>query len=66
MIDWLQILAERMQDKVPHSFEIRGWINGSMYPPTKEVSRILPIPDEIRFKSAMQPMMPEPPEKKGH
>ena len=36
------------------------------YAPTKEVSRILPIPDEIRFKSAMQPMMPEPPEKKGH
>ena len=66
MIDQLQILAERMRDKVPHSFEIRGWINGSMYAPTKEVSGILPIPEEIRFKSAMQPMMPEPPVKKGH
>ena len=66
MIHQLQILAERMQGKVPHSFESRGWINGSMYAPTKEVSGFLPIPDEIRFKSAMQPMMPEPPEKECH
>jgi len=66
MIDQLQILAERMRDKVPRSFEIRGWINGSMYAPTKEVSGILPIPEEIRFKSAMQPVIPEPPVKKGH
>jgi len=66
MIDQLQTLAERMQDKVPHPFEIRGWINGSMYAPTKEVPGILPIPEEIRFKSAIQPMMPEPPVQKGH
>jgi len=31
-----------------------------MYTPTKDVSGILPIPEEIRFKSAMQPMAPEP------
>ena len=66
MINQPSILAKRMQYKVPHSFEIRGWINGSMYAPTKKVSEILPIHDEISFKSAMQPMMPEPPEKKGH
>jgi hypothetical protein len=51
---------------VPYSVEIRGLINGSMYAPTKEVSGILSIPEEIRFKSAMQTMMPEPPVKKGH
>ena len=66
MIDQLQILAEKMRDKVPCSFEIKGWLNGPMYAPTKEVSGILPIPEEIRFRSAMQPMMPEPPVKKGH
>jgi hypothetical protein len=49
---------------VPHLFETRGWINGSMYAPKKEVSGILPILEEIIFKSAMQPMMPEPPVKK--
>ena len=49
-----------------HSFEIRGWIDGSMYASIKEVSEILPVPEEIRFKSAMQPMMPEPPVIKGH
>ena len=41
-------------------------MNGSLYAPTKEVSGILPIPEKIRFKSAMQPIMPKPPVKKGH
>ena len=35
-----------------------------MSAPTKEVSGILPIPEEIRLKSTMQLMMPEPPVKK--
>jgi hypothetical protein len=69
MIDQLQILAERMQDKVPCSFEIRGQVNGSMYsyapanvtPKIKIHTGILLIPEEIRFKSAMQPMTPKPP-----
>jgi len=41
-------------------------MNGSMYSSTKEVSGIIPIHEEIRFKSAMQPMLPKPPVKKGH
>jgi len=37
-----------------------------MYAPTKEVSGILPIPEEIRFKSAMQPRVLGPPVKKDY
>jgi hypothetical protein len=59
-------ITERMQDKGPCSFEIRGWINGSMSAPTKEVSGILPIPEEIKLKLAMQPMILEPPGEKSH
>jgi hypothetical protein len=46
-------ITERMQDKGPCSFEIRRWINGSMSAPTKEVSGILPIPEEIKLKLVM-------------
>jgi hypothetical protein len=55
-----------MWDKVPCFLKIRGWINSSMSAPTKEVSEILPIPEEIGLKSAMQPMMPDPLVEKGH
>jgi hypothetical protein len=37
-----------------------------MSAPTNEVSGILPLPEEIKLKSPMQPMMPEPPVKKVH
>jgi hypothetical protein len=59
-------ITEKMQDKGPCFFETRGWINGSMSAPTKEVSGILPIPEEIKFKLAMPPMMLEPPGEKSH
>jgi hypothetical protein len=59
-------ITERMQDKGLYFLEIRGWINGSMSAPTKEVSGFLPIPEEIKLKLAMQPMTLEPPGEKSH
>ena len=41
-------------------------MNGSMYTSTKEVSGIIPIHEEITFKSATQPIVPKPPVKKSH
>jgi hypothetical protein len=37
---------------------ISGWVNGNLYIPTKEVLGILPIPEEIRFSSAMTAYVP--------
>ena len=62
----LQEVTERTRDLVPDSQAIRGWVNGTMYMPTKEVFGILPVPNDIRGKTAMQPYIPENTEKNKH
>jgi hypothetical protein len=37
---------------------ISGWVNGSHYVPTKEVSGVLPIPSDLRLKSGMGIFIP--------
>jgi hypothetical protein len=44
-----------MRQWVPGSYIIKGWTNGTLYASTNEVFGILPIPEDIRNKSAIQP-----------
>jgi hypothetical protein len=62
----LQKITEKTRDLVPDSQVIQGWVNGTMYVPTKEIFGILPIPDDIRTKTAMQPYISGNTEKTKH
>ncbi|KAF8075254.1 hypothetical protein FPV67DRAFT_1728203, partial [Lyophyllum atratum] len=35
-----------------------GWVNGNLYEPTREVAGVLPIPEDVRRKSAMGSYIP--------
>ncbi len=43
-----------MDDIVPDSHQLGGWVNGNLYQHTSEVFGILPIPEDVRFDSGMQ------------
>ena len=62
----LQEITERTCDLVPDSQVIQGWVNETMYVSTKEVFEILPVPDDIRAKTAMQPYISGSIEKNKH
>ena len=47
-----------MAELVPDARQISGWVNGNLYQQTSEVFGILPIPDDIRSNSGMQPFVP--------
>ena len=64
--DHLQNIIEKTCDLIPDSQMIEGWVNTSMNVPTKEVYGILPIPEEVCHKSAMQPFVSEGGEKISH
>ena len=54
----LQELLLSLDDMLINPIHISGWVNGNLYIPTKEVLGILPIPEEIRFSSAMTAYIP--------
>jgi hypothetical protein len=62
----LQEITEKTRDLVPDSQAIKGWVNGTMYTPTKEVFGILPVPENICTNAAMQPHISDNPEKNTH
>jgi hypothetical protein len=62
----LQEITEKTRDLVPDSQAIRGWVNGTMYAPTKEVFGILPVPENICTNAAMQPYISNSSEKITH
>jgi len=62
----LQEITEKTRDLVPDSQAIKGWVNGTMYTPTKEVFGILPVPENICTNAAMQPYISDNSEKNTH
>jgi hypothetical protein len=53
LVNELQEMHMYVQDIVPESRLITGWVNGNLYVPTTEVSVVLPIPDDVQVKSGM-------------
>ena len=58
LVNELQEMLMYVQDIVPESRLITGWVNGNLYVPTAEVSGVLPIPDDVRVKSGMGEYQP--------
>jgi hypothetical protein len=66
MINEIQELLAALDDILLSPQPIAGWVNGSLYQPTNEVLGVLPIPDNVRFKSEMAPFDPSPNPKQPH
>ena len=64
LTDGIQDRYEYLEDVLIDSPQITGWVNGSLYKQTTEVSGILPIPDDVRQDSSMAKFVLLPPDNK--
>ncbi|KAJ7760274.1 hypothetical protein DFH07DRAFT_771904 [Mycena maculata] len=62
----IQELLTTLDDILISPKIMTGWVNGNLYQPTNEVSGVLPIPDDVRFPSAMAPFEPSLDPKQQH
>ncbi|KAF8057979.1 hypothetical protein FPV67DRAFT_1525179 [Lyophyllum atratum] len=49
----IQEMTIYIQDIVPDTRLLTGWVNGNLYTQSNEVSGVLPIPKDVRIKSGM-------------
>jgi hypothetical protein len=63
-MDAIQDRYEYLEDVLIKSPQVTGWVNGSLYKQTAEVSGILPIPDDVCQESGMVKFVPLPPDNK--
>ena len=64
LTDEIQDRYEYLDDVLISSPQVTGWVNGSLYKQTSEVSGILPIPEDIHQHSGMAKFVPLPPDNK--
>ena len=60
LTDEIQDRYEYLDDILIGSPQVTGWVNGSLYKQTSEVSGILPIPEDICQHSSMAKFVPLP------